>query len=149
MGRLRVIRRSVSSSDFLTIVHVFIFSRLDYFNSLYADLPKTRLSSLLSASILNSAVRLISRRPCYSRISYGMTMLCAGFRLLITFSIQFYFWSLNGHGSSVNSLYHLLNEMLVGFPIWRGPMTTMAVALDRNLFLAYYSSSILNEMHLL
>ena len=30
--------------------------------------------------------------------------------------------------------------ILYGFPIWRGPMTTMAVALDRNLFLAYYSS---------
>ena len=27
-----------------------------------------------------------------------------------------------------------------GFPIWRGPVATMAVALDRNLFLAYYSS---------
>ena len=29
---------------------------------------------------------------------------------------------------------------MVGFPIWRGPMTTTAVALDRNLFSAYYSS---------
>ena len=30
--------------------------------------------------------------------------------------------------------------MVGWFPIWRGPMTTMAVALDKNLFLAYYSS---------
>jgi len=28
---------------------------------------------------------------------------------------------------------------LVGFPIWRGPMASMVVALDRILFLAYYS----------
>ena len=37
---------------------------------------------------------------------------------------------------------HTEASILVGFPIWRGPMTTMAVALDRNLFSAYYSSLI-------
>ena len=37
-----------------------------------------------------------------------------------------------------------ITALLVGFPIWRGPMTTMAVALDRNLFWAYYSYTALS-----
>ena len=45
-----------------------------------------------------------------------------------------------GRLTNVEIINCLCNVKLVGFPIWRGPMTTMAVALDRNLFSAYYSS---------
>src|SRR6218665_179979 len=67
MRRLRN-HRSVVSSVFLTIVHAFIFSHLDYCSSLYAGLPEIGLSSL--QSVLNSAVslvRLVIRLPSYSR----------------------------------------------------------------------------------
>src|SRR5688572_15916999 len=43
LRRLRAIRRSVSSSVFTTIVHAFIYSGLDYCNSLLMGLPKQRL----------------------------------------------------------------------------------------------------------
>ena len=71
LRRLRAIRRSVSSSVFTTIVHAFICCRIDYCNSLFAGLPKVRLSSL--QSVMNSAARLIARLPRYSHISTYMT----------------------------------------------------------------------------
>ena len=46
-------------------------SRIDYCNSLYAGLPKTRLPS--TQSVMNSAVRLIARLPRFSGISTHMT----------------------------------------------------------------------------
>ena len=48
MRRPRAIRRSISFSVFLTIIHASIFSHLDYCYSHYAGLPKTRFSSLQS-----------------------------------------------------------------------------------------------------
>jgi hypothetical protein len=63
LRRLRAIRRSVSSSVFKTVVHAFICCRIDYCNSLFAGLPKVRLSSL--QSVMNSAARLIARLPHY------------------------------------------------------------------------------------
>src|SRR6218665_1972353 len=39
LRRLRVIRRSVSAKVFLTIVHAFVRSRIDYCNSLLIGLP--------------------------------------------------------------------------------------------------------------
>ena len=85
MRRPRAIRRSVSSSVFLTIVHAFIFSHLDYCNSLYAGLSKTRFSSL--QSVLNFAVRLISRLPRYSHISTLMTDVVLW--LPVTYHVQY------------------------------------------------------------
>ena len=70
LRRLRVVRRSVSSSVFTTLVHAFICSRIDYCNSLLIGLPKVRLSPL--QSVLNAAARLIARRPRYSHISTFM-----------------------------------------------------------------------------
>ena len=70
LRRLRAIRRSVSSSVFTTIVHVFICSRLDYCNSLLMGLPKQRLSPL--QSVLNASARLIARLPRFSHISTYM-----------------------------------------------------------------------------
>ena len=70
LRRLRVIRRSVSSSIFTTLVHAFICSRIDYCNSLLIGLPKVRLSPI--QSVLNSAARLIARLPKYSHISTFM-----------------------------------------------------------------------------
>ena len=70
LKRLRVIRRSVSSSIFTTLVHAFVFSRIDYCNSLLVGLPKVRLSPL--QSVLNTAARLIARLPRYSHISTFM-----------------------------------------------------------------------------
>jgi Reverse transcriptase (RNA-dependent DNA polymerase) len=70
LRRLRVIRRSVSSSIFTTLVHAFVCSRIDYCNSLLVGLPKASLSPL--QSVLNSAARLIARLPKYSPISTFM-----------------------------------------------------------------------------
>jgi len=73
LRRLRAIRRSVSSPVFTTIiiVHAFIWSRIDYCNSLYAGLPTTRLSSI--QSVMNLTTRLIARLPRFSHISTYMT----------------------------------------------------------------------------
>src|SRR5688572_21677225 len=64
------IRRSVSHSIFTTLVRAFVCSRIDYCNSLFIGLPKSRLSPL--QLVLNIAARLIARLPRYSRISTFM-----------------------------------------------------------------------------
>src|SRR6218665_1568086 len=66
LRRLRAIRRLVSPKVFLTIVHAFICTRIDYCNSLLIGLPKTRLAPL--QSVLNAAARMIARLPPYSHI---------------------------------------------------------------------------------
>ena len=67
LRRLRAIRRLVSPKVFLTIVHAFICTRIDYCNSLLIGLPETRLAPVLS--VLNAAARMIARLPPYSHIS--------------------------------------------------------------------------------
>src|SRR6218665_1381203 len=67
LRRLRAIRRSVARKVFLTIVHAFICTRIDYCNSLLIGLPKTRLATM--QSVLNAAARMIARLPPYSHIS--------------------------------------------------------------------------------
>src|SRR6218665_3443930 len=67
LRRLRAIRRSVSPKVFLTIVHAFICTRIDYCNSPLIGLPKTRLAPV--QSVLNAAARMIARLPPYSHIS--------------------------------------------------------------------------------
>src|SRR6218665_1004300 len=52
------------------IVHAFVFSRIDYRNSLLIGLPTVRLSLL--QSVLNAAARLIARLPKFSHISSFM-----------------------------------------------------------------------------
>src|SRR6218665_55137 len=64
---LRAIRRSVSPKVFLTIVHAFICTRIDYCNSLLIGLPKTWLASV--QSVLHAAARMIASLPPYSHIS--------------------------------------------------------------------------------
>ena len=71
LRRLRAIRRSVSAKVFLTIVHSFVCSRIDYCNSLLIGLPKTRLAPL--QTVLNAAARMIARLPPYSHISDYIT----------------------------------------------------------------------------
>ena len=70
--RIRVIRRSLSSSITSTLIHAFICSRIDYCNSLLIVLPKVRLS--LIQLDLNTAARLVhvGRFPRYYRISTYM-----------------------------------------------------------------------------
>src|SRR6218665_1112486 len=46
LRRLKAIRRSVSAKVFLSIVHAFLCSRIDYCNSLLIGLPKSRLAPL-------------------------------------------------------------------------------------------------------
>src|SRR6218665_2127356 len=67
LWRLVVIRRSVAPKVFLTIVHAFICTRIDYCNSLLIGLPKTRLAPV--QSVLNAAARMIAHLPPYSHIS--------------------------------------------------------------------------------
>src|SRR6218665_29473 len=57
----------MSPKFFLTIVHAFICTRIDYCNSLLIGLPKTRLASV--QSVLNAAARMTAHLPPYSRIS--------------------------------------------------------------------------------
>jgi len=58
----------VSAKVFLTIVHSFVCSRIDYCNSLLIGLPKTRLAPL--QTVLNAAAaRMIASLPPYSHIS--------------------------------------------------------------------------------
>ena len=86
LRRLRVIRRSVSSSIFTTLVHAFVFSRIDYCNSLLVGLPKIRLSPL--QSVLNTAARLIARLPRYSHISTFIGSLC-----MLAYNLKSSLWS--------------------------------------------------------
>ena len=44
LRRLRAIRRSVSPTVFLTVVHAFVCTRIDYCNSLLIGLPRTWLA---------------------------------------------------------------------------------------------------------
>src|SRR6218665_691899 len=67
LRRLKAIRRSVSPKVFLTIVHAFICTRIDYCNSLFIGLPKTLLAPW--QSVLNAAARMIARLPPFSYIS--------------------------------------------------------------------------------
>src|SRR6218665_1838534 len=53
-----LIRRSVSTNVFLTIVHGFVCSCTNYCNPLYLGSPKARLSPV--QSILNAAARMIA-----------------------------------------------------------------------------------------
>src|SRR6218665_2293661 len=46
LRRLRAIRRSVSPYVFTSIVHAFVCSRIDYYNSFLIGLPKVRLSPI-------------------------------------------------------------------------------------------------------
>ena len=71
LRRLRAIRRSVASPTFSSMVHAFICSCIDYYNSLLIGLPKLRLAPL--QSVLNAAARLIARLPRFSHISTFMT----------------------------------------------------------------------------
>src|SRR6218665_3731388 len=71
LRRLRAVRRFVSMPVFKSMVHAFVYSRIDYCNSLLVGLPKFRLSPL--QSILNAAARLIARIPRFSHISTYMT----------------------------------------------------------------------------
>jgi len=55
LRRFRAIRRSVSPKVFLTIVHAFVCTCIDYCNSLLIGLPKTLLAPV--QSVLNAAAR--------------------------------------------------------------------------------------------
>ena len=62
---------SVSPSTFTSIIDACVCSRLNYCNSLLADIPKVRLYPL--QFVLNAAARLIVRLPRFSHISIFMT----------------------------------------------------------------------------
>src|SRR6218665_1554321 len=70
LRRLRAIRRSVSSRVFTSIVHAFVCSCIDYYNSLLVGLPKVHLSP--NQSVLYAAARLVGRLPHTSHISAFM-----------------------------------------------------------------------------
>src|SRR6218665_304691 len=67
---MRLIKQSISSHVFTSIIHAFVCSRIDYCNSLLAGLPKVCLSPL--QSVLNAATRLIARPNLTSHISTFM-----------------------------------------------------------------------------
>ena len=67
LNNLRHIRSYFSRSNFESIIHAFITSKLDYCNSLFTNLPNTSIAKL--QSIQNYAARLILRRGLYSHIT--------------------------------------------------------------------------------
>src|SRR6218665_2358879 len=68
LRRLRTIRKAVTVPIFTSILHVFVYSRIDYWNSLLIGLPKTRLSPL--QTVLNAAARLISLQDCKTTLLF-------------------------------------------------------------------------------
>src|SRR6218665_177121 len=62
--------RAISSHVFTSIVHIFVCSRKDYFNSLLVGLSKFRVCPI--QSVLNAAARLIARLPRMSHTSAFM-----------------------------------------------------------------------------
>src|SRR6218665_979222 len=88
LRRLRTIRKAVSVLIFISIVHAFVCSRIDYCNSLLIGLPKTRLSPL--QTVLNAAARFIARLPRYSHIPYYTSRnISIGFQSLLVLNIKF------------------------------------------------------------
>lgn len=76
--QIRVIRRSLSFNTAASLVHSYILMRLDYCNSVLAELPKFRIRQL--QSILNCAPELLLTCQ-YSRMFRALCeTLCTGFR---------------------------------------------------------------------
>ena len=72
LRRLKPIRSSVSSLVFTSIVHAYIFSRIDYCNSLFVGLPIKCASPICNPFLIRAAARLIARLPRFSNISTFM-----------------------------------------------------------------------------
>ena len=60
------IRNNFTNSGFESLVHAFVTSRIDYCNSLYANIPKSTLKFL--ESVQNYAARLVCRRSLFCHI---------------------------------------------------------------------------------
>ena len=67
LRNLSHIRNNFTKSGFVSLVHAFVTSKIDYCNSLYANLPDSSLKLL--RSVQNFAARLVFRRSLYCRIS--------------------------------------------------------------------------------
>ena len=65
LRNLRNIRNHFNKSNFETLIHAFITSKLDFCNSLFSGLPKSTLRPL--QLVQNYAARLILRRGRYER----------------------------------------------------------------------------------
>ena len=67
LRNLRHIRHHFTKSGFESLIHAFITSRIDYCNSLFANIPKSSIKLL--QSIQNFAARLVCRRTLYCHIT--------------------------------------------------------------------------------
>src|SRR6218665_2327194 len=70
LRQLRVISRSLTSTDNATLVHAFVTSRLDYCSTLYVGLPAVRLGCL--ERVIRTAARLIGGIPRTGHVSAYM-----------------------------------------------------------------------------
>ena len=57
LRRLRAIRCSITTTTTIQLVNIFVMTRIDYFNSLLADMPTHQLYRI--QSVLNYAARLV------------------------------------------------------------------------------------------
>ncbi len=65
--RIRKIRKYLTKEATVTLIHAFIFSHLDYCNSLLYNLPDTQIGKM--QRIQNIAARLVYRLPKFSHVT--------------------------------------------------------------------------------
>ena len=70
LRRLRHNRRTLSKESAATLVHVFVTSRIDYWNVVFVEVPKTVTNKL--QRVLNTAARVVSGSRKFDR---GLTQL--------------------------------------------------------------------------
>ena len=66
LRRFRAIRRSIPSSTAIQLINSFVISRIDYCNSVLADLTAWQMEHI--QSILNYAIRIIYGRKKYDHV---------------------------------------------------------------------------------
>src|SRR6218665_139596 len=70
LRQLRVIARSLTFNAAVSLVHAFVFSRLDYFSSIFVGLPGVRMEKL--RRVHRAAARLIGGFRKFDHISHYM-----------------------------------------------------------------------------
>src|SRR6218665_2648867 len=70
LRQLRVIARSLTSNAAVSLVHAFVFSRLDYCSSIFVGLPGVRMEKL--RRVHRAAARLIGGFRKFDHISHFM-----------------------------------------------------------------------------
>lgn len=68
-----VLSSIISQAKLETVIHAFVFSRLDYFNSLFTCLNKASLEHL--QTVQNTAARLLTKPPKFCHVTLLLVQL--------------------------------------------------------------------------